>query len=592
MRGQNTTRISDDRLCWLDGATLERIASELRRVEDISALFRSRRSRPLAPPVSAPPLTPAEQIIAGAWCEVLDVPCVGVDQNFFRLGGHSLLGTRLTSRLSTAFSIDLPLNLVFEHPTIAAMASEIERLRGFAPQSSPLERTHGESEHPLSLAQARLWFLEQLEGMPAAYNMPAAFRISGPLNPEKLEVALREIVRRHDSFRTALRADANGVSQVASPSVNFGLTIVDLHGLPGTARREEANRLAREDARRPFDLSKPPLLRATLLRMDEAEHVLLFTVHHIVFDGWSMGVLLKELSELYEAHDPGKAPAVPLQYCDFVRWERNWVSSESFPGKLEYWKNRLAGAPALLEVAADRVRPALQTFEGHKLRRDLKAGLTAELKALGHRSGTTLFMTLLAGYAALLARHSGSEDVVVGSPMANRTQQDLEGVIGFFVNTVALRVDLSGDPDVEELLHRARSSVMGAYEHQDVPFSKVVEALAPERSRSYPPLVQVEFVMLNTPTMPPPFGGLTWQPVDIDNGTARFDLTLTMEETEEGLHGVWEYNTALYDRETIEDLMERFENLLSAMARRPKPEGGKASDSLRAGTTSPASGVE
>jgi Non-ribosomal peptide synthetase modules and related proteins len=328
--------------------------------------------------------------------------------------------------------------------------------------------------------------------------------------------------------------------QVIGSALGVALPVVELQGLSAGAQEAELKRLAAEEAGRPFDLARGPLLRVCLLRLGEEAHGVLLTLHHIVSDGWSMGVFIRELSALYQAFStgvPSPLAELPIQYVDFAQWQRQWLSGEVLEGQLKYWREQLAGAPALLELPTDRPRPAVQSFRGASEPLALDAELTHALKALSQRAGVTLFMTLLGAFMALLARYSGQEDIVVGSPIANRNRSETEALIGFFVNTLVLRVDLSGNPPFEELLGRVRQVALAAYAHQEVPFERVVEALRPQRSLSHSPLFQVMFVLQNVPFEALELPGLSLSPLALESVTAKFDLTLVMSETEQGLRG-------------------------------------------------------
>ncbi len=530
------------------------------------------------------PRTPIEEVLAGIWEELLGVRQVDRRDSFFELGGHSLLATRLVSRLREAAAVELPLKAVFEAPTLCGLAELVEAAwrdggasstpsARIAPPLRPIPRRR---DLPLSFAQERLWFLEQLEPGNASYHLPVAVRFKGRLEAAALGGALAAIVARHEALRTRFVTVEGRPAQAISARVHLGLPSVDLSLLSPDRREEreeEVRRLALEAARQPFDLERGPLLRVRLLRLEEEEHVLLLSMHHIVSDGWSMGVLVRELGVLYRAAVEGRPsplPALPVQYPDFAVWQREWLSGEVLAAELRWWRERLAGAPAVLQLPTDRPRPAVARFRGAGLPFRLSAAVTAGLQALCRRRGVTPFMALLAGFSALLWRGSGQDDLVVGTPIAGRTHREIEGLIGFFVNTLALRTDLSGEPGFAGLLARVREGALAAYAHQDVPFDKLVEILAPERSLAHAPLFQVFLVLQNTPAETLRLPGLELKPVELGTGAAKFDLTLALGAAADGLAGVWEYDRDLFDPPTIARLGGQLERLLEAAVAEPE----------------------
>jgi amino acid adenylation domain-containing protein len=532
------------------------------------------KARPELEETFVAPRTPVEEVLVGIWAEVLGLDKVGVQDNFFELGGHSLLATQVISRVRDAFSVELSLYSLFEAPTITSLGDKIEAARreGLGLQALPiLPRT--QNEHlPLSFAQQRLWFLDQLVPDAPIYNIPLAYRVTGQLNVAALEQSLSEIVRRHEALRTTFTAVDGQPIQAIAPEIDLTLPVVDLGEITETEREEEVQRLATQEAQQPFDLTTGPLLRVKLLRLDEAEHVLLLTMHHIVSDGWSLGVLMRELAVLYEAFSTGKPaslPELPIQYADFALWQREWLQREVLESQLGYWKQQLGGELPVLELPTDRPRPPVQTYRGARQSFELSQELTDALKGLSRREGVTLFMTLLAAFKVLLYRYTGQEDVIVGSPIANRNWAEVEGLIGFFVNTLVLRSDLGGTPSFRELLGRVREVALGAYAHQDMPFERLVEELQPERDMSYNPLFQVMFVLQNAPMPNWEFSGLALSCLEIDSQTAKFDLSLSLTETEQGLIGSFGYNTDLFDEATIVRMVGHWRTLLEGVVVEP-----------------------
>ncbi|HEX7186484.1 MAG TPA: amino acid adenylation domain-containing protein [Thermoanaerobaculia bacterium] len=537
---------------------------------------------PVAEPAAgeAAPLTPAQELIAGVWADLLGVEIAGAEAHFFELGGHSLLATQAVSRLRAAFGVDLPLRALFEAPTVAALAARVEPMRAWPASSAPpLRPAPRDGDLPLSFAQERLWFLDQLEPESPLYNVPAAVSLRGDLRPEVLAAALGELVRRHEALRTTFELVGGSPRQRISPAASVPLPQVDLSALPEGVRRREAARLAAEEVRRPFDLMRGPLLRASLLRLGADEHAAVVTMHHIVSDGWSAGVLVRETAALYEALAggwPSPLPELPVQYADFAVWQRSWLRGDALADQIAWWKEELAGAPEVLELPGDRPRPSAPTLRGRHLAVDLGEDLGGSLRALARQRGATLFMTLLAGFQALLARYvsqggqGGQGDLLVGSPIANRNRPELEGLIGFFVNTLVLRGRTGDDPSFAELLSRARATALGAYEHQDLPFEKLVEELRPGRSAARSPLFQVALALQNAPAAALELPGLTLAPLEAESGTAKFDLTMFLRESGAGLAGSIEYASDLFDTPTVERLAGHFATLLAGAAERPE----------------------
>ena len=425
---------------------------------------------------------------------------------------------------------------------------------------------------PLSFAQQRLWFIEQLELGAHAYNSARAARLRGPLDTAVLRQSMGDIVERHESLRTSFTATDGRPVQVIARTLSLPLPIADLSGFPEDEREAQAQHLAVEEIRRPFDLTRAPLLRVRLLRLGPEEHILILTMHHIVSDEWSQGVLFRELAALYEAHlagTPATLRPLPIQYADYAVWQREWLQGERLERELTYWRERLQGSPPVLELPTDRPRPPVQTFRGARQSLLLPGGLGPKLRAISRSEKATLFMTLLAAFQALLARYTGQDDIVVGSPIAGRTRTETEGLIGFFVNTLVLRTDLSGDPTFRELLRRVREVAFGAYDHQDLPFERLVEELQPERSLSHSALLQVMFSLQNAPAPTPSLAGLEVEPEPVERGVAKFDLSFFLRDDVEGLRALLEYNTDLFDAGTITRLLGHFRTLLEGIVTDP-----------------------
>jgi amino acid adenylation domain-containing protein len=525
-----------------------------------------------------PPRTPTEEILAGIWERVLRIEAVGAHDSFFDLGGHSLLATQMMSRVREAFAVELPLRALFEVPTVAGLAAKIEAARAAerGAVAPPILHVSRQEPLPLSFGQQRLWFLDQLEPGNAAYNMPWAMRLAGSLHPGALVASLREVVHRHEALRTVFHlpeGEDEPVQRILSAEP-VPLPLVDLASLPHGERTAEARRLAAAEARRTFDLTRGPLLRAALLRLAAEEHVLLLTLHHIVSDGWSMGVLAREVAALYDAFAAGRAaelPELPVQYADYAAWQRAWLAGDVLATQLAYWRSALAGAPPLLDLPTDRPRPPVQTFRGARRTLILPAALAEDVRELARSRGITGFMVLLAALQTLLHRTSGQSMVPVGSPIANRNRLEIEGLIGFFANTLVLAVDLAGEPSFEDLLDRVRDAALGAYAHQDLPFEKLVEELAPERNLAHAPLFQVllSFQSAAAPVTPSAAGGLVLSSVEADMAAAKFDLTLGVEERGRSLAAALEFNTDLFDPATAGRLLEQFRDLLEAALAAP-----------------------
>ncbi|MFY2561289.1 amino acid adenylation domain-containing protein [Corallococcus terminator] len=462
----------------------------------------------------------------------------------------------------------------------AELKSRKDEVTGFLQQAAVAARGVAESiaprprdeAPPLSSSQQRLWFLEQLEGPSGAYTMPAALRLAGALDADALTRALSAIVRRHDVLRTRYAMDGGRPVQHILPGVDVTMARVDLASLPAEARRAEVQRLAAEEARAPFDLTKDSPLRVRLLRLEAHEHVLLLTLHHIASDGWSLAVLMQELAAHYQALASGgeaTLPALPIQYADYAHWQRRRAEDGTLKPHVEWWRAHLAGAPALLELPTDRPRPVAQRYLGATRRFTVPPALVTRLKQRARDAEATLFMTLLTAFGVLLSRYSGQRDVVVGAPIANRPPRT-EALIGLFANTLPLRVSLEGDPTFAALLRDVRRDTLAAYAHQEVPLEQLVEALQPARDLSHPPLFQVLLTLQNTPPAPLALPGLTLELMEVESGTSQFDLALSLAETEQGLVSELTYNSDLFDEATSARMATHFLCLLEQVANAPE----------------------
>jgi amino acid adenylation domain-containing protein len=541
---------------------------------DRKALPEPEERRPESNESYVAPRTPVEEMIAEIWVEVLKVDTVGIHDNFFDLGGHSLLATQVISRARRQFQVELPLRVLFDHLTVAELAQRIEEVRSEepripAPPMVPVSRNRG---LPLSFSQQRLWFFDQYEPNSSAYNIPSALRLRGVLNVSALEQSLNEIVKRHESLRTQFVVLEGDPVQVISLSLDHALRVIDLREIPSADREERGRCICEEEARRPFDLSRGPLLRSVLIQMGEDDHILLLTMHHIVSDGWSLEVLYGELSVFYQAYSRSQAlPLSPLaiQYADFAVWQKEWLVGEVLERQVSYWRNQLAGIPEVLNLPTDRPRPQVQSYRGARQSLELSQELSHGLKALSRSEGVTLFMTLLAAFQTLLYRYTSQEDIVVGSAIANRNCSEIEGLIGFFVNTLVLRTTFRNNPTFRELLGQVKETALQAYAHQDLPFEKLVEELKPTRNLSYSPLVQVMFILHNTPSHVCELEDLTLSQIELDNKTAKLDLSLALTEYSDGIRGFLEYNTDLFDAATIDLLAGHFRTLLEGLVADP-----------------------
>ncbi|MFB1485365.1 amino acid adenylation domain-containing protein, partial [Corallococcus sp. RDP092CA] len=516
------------------------------------------------------PRNEVEKTLAAIWAEVLRVPRVGVKDSFFELGGHSLMAMRVASRIREELGVELPLRALFEATTVEALASRLDTAKHTTIR--PLQRTSSSAPRPLSFAQQRLWFIDQLEPGSPLYNIPVAVRLDGTLNVSAMERALREVVRRHEALRTTFVDGTSGPVQRVWPEAGLSLGVRDLSGCTEEEQASLARTRIEQEILRPFDLENGPLLRALLLKLGERKHVLVVTMHHIVSDGWSMGVFVNEVSALYAAFTqglPSPLPELPVQYADYAVWQRDWLQGEVLRQEEDFWKQKLAGAPQVLELPTDHPRPAVRGNAGALHRFSLSEPLVLRLRALAQQEEASLYMVLLAGWQALLSRYSGQQDISVGTPVAGRTQAETEGLIGFFVNTLVMRTDLSGAPDFLHLVRRVKQGALESFEHQHIPFEKLVEVLQPERSRSYTPLVQSMFALQNVPARKASLPDVKLQVLELESRTAKFDLSLFFLETAQGLAGAVEYSTELFEASSIQRMAEHLRMLFEGAVARP-----------------------
>ena len=545
---------------------LESLPMTVNRKVDRRALPPPRDSGSSSRAVHVAPRTPDERAVAEIWSEVLGQSQLSVEADFFELGGHSLLATQVVSRLRQRLGLEVPLRDFFEAPTVARLAAHLESLRSTAETPlPPLSRRQRQGPLPLSFAQQRLWFLDQLEGSTPIYNMPSGLRLEGRLDVEALKRSFSEIVRRHEILRTRFPSRDGEPRQDIARRWQLELPIVDLSGLPRPVREAAMDEIRVREAARPFDLARDRPLRVTLIRLAQRCHVVAATLHHIAFDGWSNAVFVRELSAIYAALRQGRPSPLSspeLQYADFALWQREILSGPALERQIAFWRRRLAGAPVCLDLPTDRPRPRVQSFEGRSVPFRLDAELAARLEKLGHRHSASLFMSLLAGFAVLLGRSSRTDDVCVGSPIANRNHRGTEDLIGFFANTLVFRVALERDATYSSLLNGVRDFALDAYAHQDAPFEVLVDQLQPERHRRHPPFFQVLLSVQNYPSDPLELPGLRLTVLGDASATARFDLALYAQPTARGVDGRLHYKTSLFDATSIERLASQLVALL------------------------------
>ncbi|HEY2737751.1 MAG TPA: condensation domain-containing protein, partial [Thermoanaerobaculia bacterium] len=537
--------------------------------------------RPALPTPYEAPANAEEEALAAIWEDLLGVAPVGRHDSFFDLGGHSLLGAQLMTRLTERFGTEVPMAALFEAPTLSLLAAAVQAAHTdqpgpLAPAITAVPRPADGAGLPLSFAQERLWFLDRLIPDNPVYHVPLTTRLRGRLRWPVLAASLNEVAARHEVLRTTFACVDDLPVQVIAPVLRLDPPVVDLAGLPAARREPEAQRLLDREIARPFDLANGPLARALLVRLDrldQEDHLALFNLHHIVADGWSLGVLVQELGALYRAFaagEPSPLPTLPVQYADYAVWQRQQLDDERVDEQIAWWRQRLAGAPAVLDLPFDRPRPAVQRFQGAKLPWRCPAAALGGLHALQREHRVTLFMVLLAVYETLLSHLSGQEDLVVGSPVAGRNRRETEGLIGFFINTLALRGDLSGDPTFGELLGQVREVTLEAYAREDLPFERLVGELHTARSLAHSPIYQAVLVLLNTPSGDLDLPDLRLETIETWVTGTKWDLTLSLEERPEGLAGYWEYDSDLFDAATVARFAGHFRELLTAAVAVPE----------------------
>ena len=524
------------------------------------------------------PETTTEKALAEIWAEVLGITQVGIHDNFFELGGHSLMATQVVSRIRQALSVELPLQSLFEKPEIASLADELEsylaQTQGIETEAIKPREQEGNSP-PLSFAQQRLWFIEKAGLSGNAYNMPLTLHLVGELDEVAIQQSLNQIIARHETLRTTFGSLNDTAVQIIASVLELELGKKDLSGLTPSQQKAQLQQLLQTENERLFNLEVEPPIRAVLFELGATEHILLVTLHHIASDGWSLTVLARELSAHYTAtvqKQPSPLPELPIQYADFAVWQRNYLQGQTLQTQLDYWKQKLQGLPQL-QLPTDHPRPAVESFNGAGLSINLPTSLSSKLTQLTQQQGVTLFMTLLAAFKVLLYRYTAQEQIAVGSPIANRNRSEIEGLIGFFVNSLVMYTDLSGQPNFLEVLNRVKQTALEAYSHQDLPFEKIVEELQPERSLSQNPLFKVMFAVQQSEVAKPSFSlpnlEVGWYQEAGAEMTVRFDLELHLWPVGDEILGLCAYNRDLFEAETIQRMLSHYQNLLSAVVENP-----------------------
>ena len=525
--------------------------------------------------ISLEPRNPVEEIVIGIFEEVLKLDRVGRQDNFFEMGGHSLLLTQVISRVRKVSGVEIGVRSIFDAPTAEGLAGLIEEAmrRGRKDEAPPLVRVERGERTPLSFAQQRLWFIDQLEPGNAAYNIPGAVRLEGSLNLESLEHSINEIVKRHEVLRTRFEMRAGEPVQVIDKWEPRRLEVEDLTSLPPEEKEREVRRRMKEETLTGFDLSAGPLLRVKALKLGDAEHVALYTMHHIVSDAWSMVVLMREVAALYDAINEGRESPLPdltIQYADYACWQRRYLSGETMERRLQYWKQRLDGNLHLLNLPCDHPRPPAPSHRGAAKSVPLPPELCHSLRALSRREGVTLFMLFLAAFKTLLYQYTAQKDIIIGVPWLNRERIEVEPLIGFFVNMLPFRTDLNGNPRFRELLRQVKDVTLESFAHQETPFEKLVEEIRPERKLAQTPLYNVVFWLQNTQKEEDVrLNGIKISQVGLGRQSAKVDLMLTIGVDQGAMWTSWVYSADLFEEETIIRMHSHFETLLLGIVARP-----------------------
>jgi hypothetical protein len=520
--------------------------------------------------------TPTEEVLTNIWCQVMGLPSVGVHDDFFALGGHSLLAVQIMSRARKVLEVGLPLRSLFEARTVSQLASVIDDMRrdNTGLQMPPLVRREDSHRAPLSYPQQRIWFAQQLHPDSGVYNVYPSFRVHGALDVESLEKSINEIIRRHEVLRTNFVLEDTGPVQVVAPNLTIRFPVRDLSNPPERERKQQLNSIITEERERCFDLAHDALIRVTLVHIKTDEHILLLALHHIVADAWAMQIFYRELTTLYRAFVKGEAPQLPklpVQYKDYARWQRKWLNGDLVEKELAYWREKLRNVPAHIDFYNSRNRPAVTANKGELVDVIIDKEISDQLRMLSRRENCTLFMTTMAVFQALIHCYSGSNDFVIGIDVANRIPAETEDIIGFFVNLLAIRTDLSGDPAFHELIGRVRATCLEAYSHQQLPFERIVEDLNPERQGDRIPLVQVNFGLLPAaPIKELNLEGLKLTPLGGHNATSVFEFNLYLLDSPDGLIGSLQYSSDLFERATVVRMVSSFQQIVRQVVTRPE----------------------
>ena len=555
---------------------IDRIPSTPNGKTDRDALPRPSRSNVIrgSEDEACEPRTQVETTLVNLFQDVLRLPYIGINDNFFERGGHSLMAVQLASRIRDEFQVDLSVATVFSAPTVEALAKEVEALSSPSTFHSfqPVVQQEGVSEQSISFSQMRLWYLDQLEPGTPAYNICLAYKISGLLDVDALSMSISRIVQRHQTLRTFFEVGPSGPVPVLRSDGEFKPAFTDLTYLPEQERELAALRICNEEARTGFDLHGGPLFRCCIIRLDAENHVLMMTVHHIVSDGWSMGIIVRELMELYSEITSGATislPSQPFQYSDFARDQISWMNTEASLSQTRFWQEIFSDIPEPLDLITDRPRPPIQSYRGATVSLMLDETVSGFVNNMAAKKSATRFMVLLAAFKALLNRHTRQGDICVGTFSANRNRREIENIVGFFVNTLPIRTDLSDDPPFGDLVERVRRNAIDAFTNEDLPFERLLQAVNPERNLSRTPLFQVMFVLQNMPLPALNLGGLRCESIELETWRSDFDLTAWVFEAGHRFRIVLDYSTDLFDRDTMSRLLDNFRNLLADACQRP-----------------------